>query len=73
MQGVGTVTLQFVDGAITPWSVVTTNGWVYRIDKSGPREVKVSFAQMQGGEVRGEASFKAQLEGGRIKVEREVG
>ena len=67
MSGVGDVVLAFADeSAITLWSVTATQGWVYNVERDGPRSVVIKFFNTQ---THDEAEFQAELEGNRIKVE----
>ena len=71
--GIGTVTLQHADGEIHFWAASTSNGWQYRVEKDGSREVEVEFRAGGGDEEdEREAKFKAQLENGKIRVRTEM-
>ncbi len=63
----GEIYLQLVDNKeISVYSVVRGDGWVYEIDKNGPRSVEVKFFNTV---TEREAEFHAEIENGRIKVE----
>jgi hypothetical protein len=66
---VADVVLAFADETtITVWSVAPKANWVYEVENNGPRTIAVKFFNVQ---THREATFQAEVEGNRIKVESE--
>jgi hypothetical protein len=64
--GVGTVVLAHSGTTITLYGFYPEPGWVYQVERNGPRTVKLKFFNTQTEQDR---EWKAQIEGGRIQVE----
>lgn len=64
--GVGEVVLAYTGDSISLYGVYAGTGWVYEVERNGPREVKLKFFNTQTGN---DEEWKAELEGGRIRVE----
>jgi len=54
------------DSAIELYAFYPESGWVYELEKNGPREVTIKFFNVQ---TEQEAEWKAQIEDSGIKVE----
>ncbi|NNE72784.1 MAG: hypothetical protein HKN26_03900 [Acidimicrobiales bacterium] len=68
IDGVGDVTVALTSTGLSYVNATAEQGWRALVESEGPAEVKLTFVLIEDGQIAGDATFRAVLEGGQLRA-----